>query len=372
MTSNISKIFAPSKHIYLLSHSIGRMPLGTEQALSEKLYRRWQSDEVDIWDHWLAAIDDFRLSLSRLFNSPVNNFCPQSNISSGLSKIIHALPTASGRRVIVASEDDFPSAGFVLQQAEKLGYTLRILPKGADTQSLTTWEQVLDKDVIAVFITHVQYSNSKQAPVQKISEIARTLGILSIVDIAQSAGVVPIDLQLWDCDVVLGSCIKWLCGGPGAGFLWANPKSVQDLAPQDVGWFSHQQPFEFDINNFEYAQDSNRFWGGTPSVAPYIVASHSIDHIAEIGVSAIQAHNQMLIDDLTSAIKPKDLVSPSSGELRGGTAVIKVANREVVEERLQRAGVKYDARATGLRLSPHIYNTETEIGVVKECLKFAD
>lgn len=318
------------------------------------------------------AIDDFRASLSRLFNSPANNFCPQSNISSGLSKIIHALPEASGRKVIVASEDDFPSAGFVLQQAKKLGYSLRIMPKGADTQAVKTWEQALDKDVLAVFITHVQYSSSKRAPVQEISEIARAHGILSIVDIAQSAGVVPIDLASWNCDLVLGSCIKWLCGGPGAGFLWANSNTVQELKPKDVGWFSHQHPFEFDINHFAYAQDSARFWGGTPSVAPYIIASHSIDQITKIGVDAIQAHNQALIDDLISAIKPNELVSPNSGELRGGTAVINVANREIVEEHLQAAGVKYDSRATGLRLSPHIYNTEDEIAVVKECLTLID
>ena len=368
MTSNSKDLFPPAKSTYLLSHSIGRMPSSAKQLLQDDFFSHWESDGEDIWNHWLASIDNFRAALAGLFNAAPNTFCPQSNISSGLGKVVQSLPKKNGKNVIVMCESDFPSAGFVLQQAHAKGFTLKVLPTDADVQNINTWDAALSADVHSVFITHVQYNSSKRAPVSQICALARQRGVTTIVDIAQSAGVVPIDFAKWNSDVVVGSCIKWLCGGPGAGYLWVNPNFVEQLEPKDLGWFSHANPFEFDINHFEYAKDSARFWGGTPSVIPYVVAANSINVIKQVGVAQIQKHNQSLIDHLTEVIDPKAMVSPLHGSARGGTLVANFENREAIEQRLNQAGVQYDARASGIRMSPHIYNTMEEIEVVKRCL----
>lgn len=363
------KLYPPSKNIYLLSHSVGRMPLSAKQAMHDSFFAHWESDGNDIWDHWLNAVDDFRKSLSSLFNANSNAFCPQTNISSGLVKVIQSLPKSDNRNVILMCESDFPSAGFVLQQAQTMGYTLKVLPANADVQNIDTWDQALTDDVYCVFITHVQYETSKRSPVQEICELARSRNSLSIVDIAQSAGVVPIDFTSWNSDVVVGSCIKWLCGGPGAGYLWINEDLLEQLEPFDVGWFSHRNPFEFDINNFEYANDSARFWGGTPSVSPYVVAANSIKMINQFGVSKVQEHNQKLINMLSASIDPDAINSPYEDEPRGGTLVVNPKNRSAIEKSLDEIGVQYDARALGLRFSPHIYNTKEEIELLVQCFE---
>jgi selenocysteine lyase/cysteine desulfurase len=370
MKSDHSTLFSAAENIYLLSHSIGRMPASTKTALQDNYFSHWESNQNDIWDHWLASIDEFRTALATLFNASSNCFCPQSNISSGLGKVVQALPKRKDKNVILMCEADFPSAGFVLQQAQSNGFELKVLPADADIQNIDTWEQALTADVHTVFITHVQYGTSKRAPVSQICELARSRGTISIVDVAQSAGVVPIDISRWGCDVVSGSCIKWLCGGPGAGYLWVSQELVGQLEPADVGWFSHANPFEFDINNFEYAKDSARLWGGTPSVMPYVAAANSIKLIDEVGVSVVQQHNQSLIDALSESISPDSLISPLAGDARGGTLVVKFKHRAKVEQRLNDAGICYDSRAQGLRFSPHIYNTEKEIQLTKQCLEY--
>jgi selenocysteine lyase/cysteine desulfurase len=369
MPTTQDKLFAPSKNIYLLSHSVGRMPLNAKQAMQDSFFSHWESDGHDIWNHWLSAIDDFRQALSSLFNAKPNTFCPQSNISSGLVKLVQSLPKSNSKNVILMCEGDFPSAGFVLQQAQSMGYQLRVLPINTDIENIDTWDQALTDDVRCVFITHVQYATSKRSPVQQICELARNRDILSIVDIAQSAGVVPIDFKKWNSDAVVGSCIKWLCGGPGAGYLWINEDLLEQLKPIDVGWFSHNDPYQFDINNFEYANDSSRFWGGTPSVSPYVVAANSIKLIDQYGVSNIQRHNQTLIDMLSASICPDAMVSPKQGEPRGGTLVVNPKNRCIIEQNLDQIGVQYDARALGLRFSPHIYNTREEIELLVQCFE---
>ena len=128
MTTSYTDQYSPADNIYLLSHSIGRMPASAKQAMQEHFYSHWESNEADIWDHWLESIDGFRTALAYLFNTDANCFCPQSNISSGLGKVVQSLPKKQGKNVILMCEADFPSAGFVLQQAQENGFELKSTP----------------------------------------------------------------------------------------------------------------------------------------------------------------------------------------------------------------------------------------------------
>lgn len=360
--------FAPSEDIYLLSHSIGKMPISAAAYTNEHFFKVWHEQTTDAWPVWLTSIGKFQTALAQLFNSSAAAFCPQVNVSSGLTKVLASLPAKTGKNAIVFTENDFPSAGFVLHQARKLGFEPRMIAKTENAQDLSVWDQALADDVHSVFITHVHYNTNKLIAVAEICEIARARGITSIVDIAQSSGVVPIDLQSWRADIVLGSCIKWLCGGPGAGFVWIAPEFVEELKPFDVGWFSHKNPFEFDINNFEYASGSAKFWGGTPSILPYVVATNSIQLLDDIGVEVVQARNKSLTEKLIKQIDPRFVMSPLDFEHKGGTTVLKFEDQTKIELALTESKVQFDTREFGIRLSPHIYNTNAEIDVVLDCL----
>jgi len=362
----------PAKAHYFLTHSIGLMPRNNEHHINQHYLDHWRNSQDDIWSKWLNGIAHFNQALGQLLNAKPEQFCPQSNISSGLSKVIMALPEKakrSGRNVIVATENDFPSAGFVLKQAEKLGFTLRLIPTDKDLQSLDIWEAALGDDVYATFITQVHYNTNKLTPVQQITEICRTKNIVSIVDIAQAVGIVPIDLSTLNADIVLGSCVKWLCGGPGAGFIWLTQEKIEQLEPLDVGWFSHKNPFEFDINHFEYANTAARFWGGTPSVAAYITATNSIQIIKEIGVDIIRTHNQTLTKKIMTGVAEECIASPIDLDLKGGTLVLKFPKKAKIEQCMLDAGLLFDSRQYGIRLSPHIYTSEHDIDVLINCLE---
>lgn len=360
--------FVPAKGIYMLNHSVGRMPRTAREHTEKAFFSAWESGQPDAWGLWLEGLAEFRNALAELFNSDPSYFCPQTNISSAVTKTLYALPPKRGKNVILMTENDFPSVGFTLQQAERQGYQIRFLPASADVQQLDTWAEALTQDVHTVLITHVHFNTSKLIPVAEITQLCRQREITSIVDIAQSSGIVPIDLQQWQADIVVGSCVKWLCGGPGAGFLWVAPDVVSSLEPLDVGWFSHQNPLEFDIHHFQYADDTSRFWGGTPSVLSYVVASNSINLIHKIGVKTIRAHNQTLTQAIIDNIDPDCAVTPTIPKHRGGTLVLKFPNQEQVQQALNEAGVLFDVRPLGLRLSPHIYNNRQEIETVISCL----
>lgn len=362
-------VFVEHRGIYLLSHSVGLPLQDAQTAAADAFWQPWQQANDEVWSHWLEAIDLFRSQLAILLDGEADSFCPQTSLSSAVAKIVDSLTLDSHKNCILLSEEDFPSIGFALQKAAADGFYLKFIPAGADTSDITVWEQQMTSDVGMVLITHVQSNNGRQLPVQEVTELSRGKGVLSLVDIAQSAGILPISLRAWQADFVVGSCVKWIGGGPGAAFMWVAPEVIERCEPRNVGWFSHADPFEFDIHHFSYADDALRFWGGTPSVYPYGVAAHSIEFINDTGVSKIRAHNLALADKIIQTISPATLVSPAEPELRSGTVIVHFGDRhETVANKLQEQQVHFDRREKGIRLSPHLYNTNEQIYTLLDCL----
>jgi len=360
--------FIDHQGIYLLSHSVGLPLVGAEKAASSAFWQPWQRGDGDIWNHWLAEIAAFRQQLAVLMNTEMANICPQTSLSSAVSKVIYSLPTRRERPVILLSEEDFPSIAFALQKTASLGYQLKFIPADTDTSDLAQWDQQMNAEVGMVLVTHVQSNNGRQLPVQQITELARQKGILSLVDVAQSAGIIPIDLQQWQADFVVGSSVKWIGGGPGAAFLWVDSEIIEQCQPSNVGWFSHENPFEFDIHHFRYAPDALRFWGGTPSVYPYAVAANSLSQINATGVDKIRANNIALSEMIIQAIATSALISPHLEPERSGTLILNFGqDQQRVVSRLNASQIHFDTRAKGIRLSPHSCNTVAQIESVISC-----
>lgn len=357
----------PNAH-YLLNHSVGR-PLKTSSAhLQQHFLSPWQDSAKEPWQDWLTGVNDFCLALATLFDSKASLFCPQVNLSSALTKLLMSIPKLQRKATILLSEQDFPSMGFVLQKALGDQVKLKFIPIGYDVGVIDTWTNFITKDVDLVFISHVYSNTGQKAPIADIVKHAREQNALSIIDVAQSAGIVELSLNQLQPDFMIGSSVKWLCGGPGAAYLWVNEMHLSQLVPKDVGWFSHENPFEFDIHHFSYHHSALKFWGGTPSVAPYILASHSINYFCQ-HQGAAQANNAQLVDLLWQHLG-EQIVSPQAPDKRSGTVIIKP--HIGVEKALQQSsmqGVSIDARAMGLRVSPHVYNDEHDIAALVAALQ---
>lgn len=351
---------APADHfvdhdgIYLLSHSIGLATRGTRDAATE-YFDAWEHDTTEAWPRWLESIDAFRASLARLLGTSAAAICPQSTVSSALTKVLGSLRPESNRPKILLTEDTFPSLGFVCQQS---GFDVRYIEHPADATDPTVWHRHITADVDVVLVTHVQSNTGELVPVGDVVARARRSGAVTIVDVAQSVGVIPIDVAAWGADFVVGSCVKWLSGGPGAGWMWVDPERADRYTPRDVGWFSHKDPFEFDIHSFRYADDALRFWGGSPTVLPYAIARHSIDTIDAIGVDAIRNHNLEATDQIIDALGTR-VVSPHDRTRRGGTCIVEADEGTVGE--LLGLGIEVDHRATGIRVSPHVHVSPADV-----------
>lgn len=343
---------------YLLNHSVGRPLMSAQEAFNANFMEPWQYGSAEPWATWLHSVEQFTTALAKLFNSKAELFCPQTNLSSGLTKLLMSHPRLNDRPKVLMSEIDFPSMGFVLQQA--VNADISFIPKQLDIAEQQTWDDHLTAEYDLVFVSHVYSNTGQAAPVQHIVNTAKKYDVLTVVDVAQSAGVLALDLALVQPDFLIGSSVKWLCGGPGAAYLWVSEPQLANCTAKDVGWFSHENPFEFDIHHFAEHPSALKFWGGTPSVAPYVFAAHSISFFNNFGVQEVKNHNRVLQGMLIEAFAD-ELVSPIAEHKRSGTVILNFADNQAVLKKLADNQVMVDARVAGLRVSPHIYNDEVDV-----------
>jgi len=361
----------PEQGCYLLSHSVGRPLKSAPQAFQDAFFGPWQKLSTEPWQQWLSSIDAFQSALGHLFNYAPENFCPQVNLSSALCKLVmsHVRLTKPSAKVLM-SEQDFPSMGFALRRALP-ECEIIFIPKELDTTSLDVWYSHLSQDIDLMFISQVYSNSGQQAPVKAIIELAKQQGTLTLIDVAQSAGLIPLDLTETAPDFMIGSSVKWLGSGPGAAYLWVHPSQIDNCEPKDVGWFSHDNPFEFDIHDFRSHKGALRFWGGTPSVAPFILAAHGINYANQLPQGFARQHNLRLLGLIHKAFGER-LVSPKETHKCSGTAILQFGDAQSsVLNALKAAHIGVDARSLGIRVSPHIYNDEDDIEYLIEVINKA-
>jgi selenocysteine lyase/cysteine desulfurase len=341
----------PGPGPYLLSHSVGCLPRRSRVQLEEALLRPWAEQGSDGWASWLAAIDRFRGGVATLIGGEVAEVCPQPSVSAALGAFLSGLPREAGRDVLLASAHAFPSIGFAMRQLDRLGYRLELIPAERDPTDPQVWADAIGPHVAAVVPMHAHSNSGLVSPVAEIARIARDAGAVSVVDACQALGILAVEPRALGVDALVGSCVKWLCGGPGAGFLWVRRELIGAIEPLGVGWFSHADPFAFDIRDFRYADDARRFWGGTPAVAPCVLAASGIDTVLAIGVDHIRAANRTLIAAAAEAMEASlDMAD------RGGTLCLTGDDPDAAEAALRALDCRFDRRAQVLRLSFAIWN----------------
>ncbi|WP_427453985.1 aminotransferase class V-fold PLP-dependent enzyme [Litorimonas sp. WD9-15] len=346
---------------YFLSHSVGCLPKVTEAALTSDFLGPWKSGAS--WADWMPVLDRFRHGMAQIMDVTAAEICPQINVSSALTKILHSLPPSSSRNQILLSKQDFPTIGFVVKQAELAGFELCFVE--GDVLDAQRWGDAITDRTAFVHVTHSLSNTSHLLPVAEICVLAKQAGAKSVIDAAQSTGIVPVTPKDWGADFVIGTGVKFLCFGPGACFLYAAKEILPDCNPVDVGWFSHENPFEMDITQFRFAANAMRFFGGTPSPAPLVAANAAIEVWSGLEAKTLHARIRENLDTLCEAVPDEALVSPKHPIARGGTCVVNPADRTLLRNNLKAADILHDERTEGFRFSVHAYTP------LSDCTKLA-
>jgi kynureninase len=340
---------------YLINHSLAAMPAAAEERLADYA-RDWKTRGVRAWEEgWWDLSVTVGDQIARLIGAPPGSVSMHQNVTIAEAVVLSCFGFEGERRRIVYEEGNFPSVRYLYQAA-----------RGAEVVVAADDEGVvgaIDERTLLVPVTHVLFKTGRIQDVEAIVARAHEQGALVVLDAYQSVGTVPLDVTALGVDFAVGGSVKWLCGGPGAAWLYVRPDLAETLEPALTGWQAHARPFAFEPEQ-EYAEGASRFLTGTPNVPALYAATAGYDVVEEIGVERIRERSveqtTLLIELFEEAgFEPG---SPREPERRGGTVVVKTPQFERVNAELAARGIIVDCRPeTGLRLGPHFYNTDDEL-----------
>ena len=273
---------------YLISNSLGAVPSAASQCLQD-YYETWASRGVRAWEEiWWTLVADLGDRLAPLIGAQAGEVVFQPSVTLAHAVVLSAFEFQGTRSGIVTDLMHFPSILYLIDEQRRLGATVTAVPSGdgvgVDTERLI---DAIDERTAVVCISHVLFKSAYIHEVEAIASRARDVGAVTIVDGYQAVGTIPVDVNDLGVDVYIGGCLKWLCGGPGAAFLWVDPEIRNRLRPRLTGWMAHERPFGFEPR-LARRDDAWRFLHGTPAIPALYAARPGLEIVGRIGAAAIR------------------------------------------------------------------------------------
>jgi kynureninase len=350
---------------YMISHSLGPMPRRVEKVMQE-FTGTWATRGIRAWEEgwWMMPITCGDL-IGSIIGAPKGRVVMHQNVSICQSIVISCFDWGGKRNKLITDGLNFPSNDYIYHGLERQGAEIvSVSSLDGLTIPLERVLDAIDERTQLVSISHVAFRSSYLQDLEVITKRAHTVGALIVADLYQSAGIVPLDVTALNLDFATGGSVKWLLGGPGAGYLYVRPDLDLKLRPAATGWAAHAHPFEFANGPIDYAPDIRRFLNGTPNVPAMYSAKSGYEIVHEIGVDVIRAKSQRQTQRLISLAQDAGMTvnSPLNPEVRGGAVILDVPNGREVTAELGRRQILVDYRpGAGVRIAPHFYTSDDEI-----------
>ena len=350
---------------YLVSNSLGAMPRAVPERLAEYV-DEWAELGVRAWARgWWEMPVTVGNEIAPLLGAGRDEIAMISNVTMAQAAVLSSIDYTPPRDTIVMTALDFPSVRYVYDRlATRLGARVKVVESddgiGIDTQRVIA---AIDERTRLVSISHVLFRSAYVMDVDAICRAAHEAGALVSLDAFHAVGVLPVDVRRSGADFVTGGVLKWLCGGPGACFLYVAPSVRDRLEPALTGWQAHARPFEFEPE-MDYTAGAFRWLNGTPVIPALYAAIEGPRIVRRAGIEAIRtksirqtARLIQLADDRGFRVH-----APRDPERRGGTVAMRVPHAYEVSKALLARDILVDYRPdAGIRIAPHFYTSDDEL-----------
>lgn len=351
--------------LHFISHSLGAMPRGVGPALA-RYAELWSTRNIRAWEEeWFALPLEVGNLLAKILDAEPGTVSMHENDTSAHAIALSAVDFTPERPRLVCLDEDFPSELYLFEGLVRRGAEIvRIRAREGRTIDEADILAAIDERTAVVAISHVLFRTAQVLDLGPIAARARAAGALTLIDAYQATGVLPFSVRAAGIDMLAGGSVKWLCGGPGAGYLYVRPGLRDRLRPALTGWLAHEAPFAFDPGPMRPDAGHRRFWTGTPAIPAFVAARPGYEIVAAIGTAAIREKSLRQTARLMTLADERGfrVVSPREDARRGGSVVLDVPEAERVCAALLAADVLLDFRpGVGLRLAPHFYTSDEEV-----------
>jgi len=350
---------------YLVSNSLGPMPRTVPEKLAE-YGRDWGDLGVKAWNRgWWEMPVEVGNEIAPLINADDGEVVMMPNVTIAQTAVLSALDFPRERDTVVMTELDFPSVRYAFaEMAQRLGARVVVVPSddgiSIDQEKLLA---AIDERTRLVAVSHVLFRSAYLMDANAICKRAHEVGALVSLDSFHAVGIVPVDVKRSKVDFLTGGVLKWLCGGPGACFLYISTAVRDRLKPALTGWQAHARPFAFE-ETMEFTSGAFRWLNGTPVIPALYAAAEGPRILRRAGVPAIREKSTRLTSRLIELADERgyQINAPRDPRQRGGTVAVDVPHGYEVTQHLLSRNILVDYRVgAGIRIAPHFFTREDEL-----------
>jgi len=360
---------------YLANHTLGAMHAGSRRRLTD-FTDLWAERGVTAWETWATETQQAADLVGSLVGAQPGTTVMRASVADALASVASCLDPGSSRTRVVIGDVEWPGSLHLWRAHARWGVEPVVVAMGDDgvppadvvAPHVERLVEAIDERTALVHLSAVQFRTGTWVDPTPVVERAHAVGALVVLDAYQAAGIVPLDVTALGVDIVLGGSVKYLGGGPGAG--WLVLRAGLQLEPADVGWWGQARPFAFDPEP-AYAAGVRRFSGGTPPVPSAYAAEPGYRALAEVGLQRIRERSVSLTQPLVEAVIEHGwtLRSPVDPTCRGGSVTFDPGDGERVTEQLIARGIIVDHRpGAGIRVGPHFFTTSDEVAACVEAV----
>ena len=349
---------------YMISNSLGAMPRGVCDSL-QAYADSWATRGVRAWEEgwWemAVAVGD---KIAPLIGAQAGEISLHQNVTITQAIITSCFDFRGPRNKVVMCDLEFPSTQYFYNEQTRNGARIETVPSQDRIRlDVDKFLAAIDETTLLVPISLVLFRSSYIVEARAIIERAHRVGARVILDVFQATGAIPVDVRGLGADFAVGGVLKWLCGGPGVGYLYVREDLRGTLRPALTGWIAHRRPFAFETGAVDPRSDSFRFLNGTPHIPALYACQPGLDIVNQVGVAAIREKSLRMTARLLEGAKSRGwrVNTPEKSAERAGTVSVDCPHAAEVCRELLARNILVDYRPqAGVRISPHFYNREEE------------
>ncbi len=353
------------KRNYLSTASIGLVPISVIEKSTDIFTELAQGGTIALDEEKEVYIyENLRNESSKLLGCSKEEIAIFNSVTEALNIIAWSIGLKSGN--VISTSEEFPSVTYPwIRQGKDSSLNLEFIKSKEGCISTEELINRIDKNTEIVVLSHVEYSTGQKFDLAEIAEAAHEVDALLIVDGIQAAGYCPLDVKKWNVDVYITGSYKWLCAPFGTAISYISPILCEKLEPAFAGWRSADDMWNFRPEELVFTNNAKKFEYSTSAYSAKIGLAEAIHYILNLGINNIENYSEKLIKILLEElehIKGVNLINPPS---RGSIVTFNMNQTDITKIGkllgLLPRPINITIRQNRLRISPHFYNTESDI-----------
>lgn len=314
-----------------------------------------------------------RASYARLLGVSPDEIAVTRHTAEGVNTIAQGYPWKAGDRILTVSVE-YPSNVYPWWNLRDRGVETVTVPEREGRVDINEFLAAIDERVRLVAISHVEFASGFAFDLTRIASECRKRDVFLFVDLAQSIGLLPLDLR--EVDAAAWPTWKWLMGPLGMGGFYISGRRLPMIRPVFVGtdgmlptsdYLDYRFEFRADAGRFEYSSDNTLGLFGTAEALSRLESLFGSTQKDQVARRAFA-----LGDKLAAMLEPggfRLFSSRTEGERSGIFSFATPGNPAEWAARLRKQGVEAAVRGGRLRLSPHFYNNDDDLRRIAEALR---